>query len=96
MEGNASVYQVNTVIRIISEGRAEFLRMWRPDFDQNQTPTSLEPPPSSHWIFDSHNSLDKLMHFLPQLSDFVSLTNRIIVSAHRPLNITLLTMIATL
>ena len=34
MEGNASVYQVNTVSRITGEGRAEFLRTWGPDFDQ--------------------------------------------------------------
>ena len=35
MEGNASVYQVNTVSRITGEGRAEFLRTWGPGFDQN-------------------------------------------------------------
>ena len=35
MEGNASVYQVNTAVsRITGEGRAEFLRTWGPDFDQ--------------------------------------------------------------
>ena len=34
MEGNASVYQVNPVSRIIGEGRAGFLRMWGPGFDQ--------------------------------------------------------------
>ena len=34
MEGNASVYKVNSVSRITGEGRAEFLRTWRPDFDQ--------------------------------------------------------------
>ena len=34
VEGNASVYQVNTVRRISGEGRAEFLRTWGPDFDQ--------------------------------------------------------------
>ena len=36
------------------------------------------------------------MHFLPQLSDVVSLGNGFIVSAHRLTNITLLTLIATL
>ena len=34
MEGNASVYQVNPVSRIFGEGRADFLRTWKPDFDQ--------------------------------------------------------------
>ena len=34
MEGNASVYRVNPVSRIAGEGRAEFLRTWGPDFDQ--------------------------------------------------------------
>ena len=35
MEGNASVYQVNTAVsRMTDEGRAEFLRTWGPDFDQ--------------------------------------------------------------
>ena len=36
VEGNASVYQVNTAVvsRITGEGRAEFLRTWEPGFDQ--------------------------------------------------------------
>ena len=34
MEGNASVYQVNPVSRIIGEGGAEFLRTWGAGFDQ--------------------------------------------------------------
>ena len=34
VEGNAPVYQANLVSRISSEGRAEVLRMWGPDFDQ--------------------------------------------------------------
>ena len=34
MERNASVYQVNPVSRKAGEGRAEFLRTWGPDFDQ--------------------------------------------------------------
>ena len=33
------------------------------------------PPPSPHRLFDLQDSLDKLMHFLPQLSDFVPLKN---------------------
>ena len=33
MEGKASVYQVNPVSRITGEGRAGFLRTWRPGFD---------------------------------------------------------------
>ena len=47
----------------------------RPPFDQNQAPTSLKTPPSPHRIFDLQDSLDDLMHFLPQLSDFVPLRN---------------------
>ena len=34
VEGNASVYQENPVSRITGEGRAEFLKTWRPGFDQ--------------------------------------------------------------
>ena len=34
VEGNASGYQVNPVIGITGEGRAEFLRTWGPGFDQ--------------------------------------------------------------
>ena len=34
VEGNASVYQVYPVSRTTGEGRAEFLRTWRPGFDQ--------------------------------------------------------------
>ena len=44
-------------------------------FDQNQAPTSLKTPPYPHRLFDLQDSLDKLMHFLPQLSDFVPLRN---------------------
>ena len=36
MEGNASVYQVNTVSRITGEMRAEFLRTWGPEFDRKR------------------------------------------------------------
>ena len=32
-------------------------------------------PPSPHRLYDLQDTLDKLMHFLPQLSDFVSLKN---------------------
>ena len=34
-------------------------------------------PPSPHRLFDLQDTLDKLMHFLPQLSDFVSLKRRV-------------------
>ena len=35
MEGNASVYRVNPVSRIITgDGRAEFSRAWGPGFEQ--------------------------------------------------------------
>ena len=40
--------------------------------DQNQAPTSLKTLPSPHRLFDS---LDKLMHVLSQLSDFIRLKN---------------------
>ena len=33
MEGNASVYQVHPVNRIVGEGRAEILRAWGPAFE---------------------------------------------------------------
>ena len=32
-------------------------------------------PPSPHRLYDLQDTLDKLMHFLPQLSDFVPLKN---------------------
>ena len=56
--------------------------------DQTQAPTFLNTPPSSHGFFDLHDSLEKLLHFLPQLSDVVPLKNGFIVSAHRLTNIT--------
>ena len=34
VEGNASVYQVYPVIRVIDDGRAEFLRAWGSGFEQ--------------------------------------------------------------
>ena len=40
-------------------------------FDSNQAPTSFKTPPSPHRLFDLQDTLNKLMHFLPQLSDFV-------------------------
>ena len=53
--------------------------------------------PSPHRSFDLQKSLDKRIHFPPQLSDFVPLRNGFyIVSTHRLTNITLLTLIATL
>ena len=42
---------------------------------QTQAPTPLQTPPSPHRVYDLQDSLDKLMHFLPQLSDFVPLRN---------------------
>ena len=42
---------------------------------RNQAPTSFKTPPSPHRLFDLQDSHDKLMHFLPQLSDFVPLRN---------------------
>ena len=60
----------------------------RPSFDQNQAPTSLITPPSPHRLRDLQYSLDKLMLFPPQLSDFVVLETGFIVSAHRLPNIT--------
>ena len=48
-------------------------------------------------LYILQDSLDKRMHFLPQLSDFVPLRNRcFIVSARRLTNITLLSLIPTL
>ena len=48
----------------------------RPPFDQNQAPTSLKTPSSPQRLYDLQGSLDnKLLHFLPQLSDFVPLRN---------------------
>ena len=44
-------------------------------FDHNQAPTSFKSPPSPHRLFDLQDSLDKRMHFLLQLSDFVPLRN---------------------
>ena len=65
-------------------------------FDQNQAPTSLKTPPSPHRLFDIQDSLDKVMHSLPQLLHFARLRNGFIVSAHRLPNITLLLLIVTL
>ena len=44
-------------------------------FDQNQAPTSFKTPASPHRLFDLQDSLDKRIHFLSQLSDFVPLRN---------------------
>ena len=43
--------------------------------DQTQATTSLKTPASPHRLFDVQDSLNKLMHFLPQLSDLVPLKN---------------------
>ena len=65
-------------------------------FDQNQALTSFKTPPSPHRIFDFQDSLDKLMHSLPQLSDFVPFRNGLYSFRAQTANITLLTLIATL
>ena len=44
-----------------------------PHFDKNRAPTSFKTPPSPRRLFDVQDSLDKLMHFLPQLSVFFPL-----------------------
>ena len=55
----------------------ELLRPFPPPLPLVQTPapTPLKTPPSPHRLFDSQDTLDKLMHFLPQLSDFVPVKN---------------------
>ena len=62
----------------------------------NPGPMPLKPPPSPHRLYDLQGTLDKRMHFVPQLSDFVPLKTGLIVSVHRLTDITLLTLIATL
>ena len=42
---------------------------------QTHAPTPFQAPPSPHRLFDLQDSLDKLIHFVPQLSDFVPLRN---------------------
>ena len=42
---------------------------------QTQALTPLKTPPSPHRLYDLQDTLDKLMHFLSQLSDFVPLKN---------------------
>ena len=42
---------------------------------QTQAPTPLKTLPSPHRLFDLQDTLDELMHFFPQLSDFVPLKN---------------------
>ena len=61
-----------------------------------QAPTPLKSPPSPHRLYYFQDILDKLMHFLPQLSDFVPLRNVFffVVSAHRLTKVTLLTLIS--
>ena len=39
------------------------------------SPKYLNSPPSLHWLYDLQHTLNKLMHFLPHLSDFVRLKN---------------------
>ena len=42
---------------------------------QTQAPTPVQTPPVPHRLYDLQDILDKLMHFLPQLSDVVPLKN---------------------
>ena len=42
---------------------------------QTQASTPLKTPPSPHRLYDLQDTLDKLMPFLPQLSDFIPLKN---------------------
>ena len=41
----------------------------------NPCPHALKTPPSPHRLYDLQDALDKLMHFLPQLSEVVPLNN---------------------
>ena len=38
-------------------------------------PTPSNTPPSPQWLYDLQHTLDNMMHFLPQLPDFVPLKN---------------------
>ena len=49
--------------------------------------------PSPHRLYDLQNILDKLMHFLPQLSDSVPLENELNSFRAQIDNITLLTLV---
>ena len=42
---------------------------------KTRPPRSSKPAPPPHWLFDLQDSLDKRIHFPPQLSDFVLLRN---------------------
>ena len=64
-------------------GYVSSLRIWVGDSPWNYNVACtgvnrvmLKTPPSPHRLYDLQDSLDKLMHFLPQLSDFVPLKNR--------------------
>ena len=63
------------ILRILEYGKVDIIPPSRHPFDQNQAPTSLKTPPLPHRLFDLQDSLDKLMLFLPQLSDFVPIRN---------------------
>ena len=82
--------------RLSGPARAPLLPPPSLPLDQTQTLRSLFFLPSTHRIFELQYSLDKLMNFLPQLSNFVRPENGSLVSAHRRTNITLSTLIATL
>ena len=65
-------------------------------FDQNQAPTSFKTPPPPHRLFNLQDSLDKRMHSFHSCQILPPSETGCIVSAHRLINITLLTLIATL
>ena len=67
VEGNASVYQVNPNYIYITPSPPPPLT----PLVQTHSTTSLKTPPSPHRLYDLQDTLDKQMHFLPQLSDFV-------------------------
>ena len=53
--------------------------------------TPLESPLSPHRLYDLQDTLDKVRHFLPQLSDFVPLENgfcsfRVQIDQHYPVD----------
>ena len=56
---------------------------------------SFTAPLSPHRLFDLQDSFDKPMHFIPQLWILSPSKTGFIVSAHRLVNITLLTLVQT-
>ena len=57
----------------LTENSSSENRILRPR--RKKTPDRIAPPKMIYYIFDLPYSVDKLMHFLPQLSDFVPLRN---------------------